>query len=330
MRYMPTMPTTPRLATLTTLATLAALAIPLAPLAVSLRGQSTTMIARPPNIIWLPNEAATGTELYHVVKLTGIPSAAVTAAMADTSGMVGICVSGCGLAAASATASIANWGNTYCTFDGGSTAGHYYILSPFTNGHCTDSGAAYPTTGQVLGRVLQSNVGPGVYPVLLFGPDIQAAPALPAGIPSWNKYAVLKIANGVNGCASANGCWQVNGVLGAAAAAALSQDVILTVLVAQGHVTDYRIKVRTRCTGAATALTGLGLSTSNVLYRTRNYDIDQAVVPTAIATGPPTAAGSDSHGVREVVGSLLNTVNNIDQLVVGCAVDYWLLQGVLP
>jgi hypothetical protein len=122
----------------------------------------------------------------------------------------------------------------------------------------------------------------------------------------------------------------VNGVLEGVADAALTQDVILATLAAGGHVTDYRIKVGVRCTGATTALTGLGTVGTNTLYRTQNYNIDQAVSNTAIATGPPTAGGSDTHGGTELVASLVNTVNNVDQLVVGCAVDYWLLQGVLP
>ena len=156
------------------------------------------------------------------------------------------------------------------------------------------------------------------------------AQAQQQGLPTWFKYSLVKIANGVNGCASAGGCWQVNGVLGANAAAGLTQDVVLATLPAREHITDYRIKLATRCTGAATALTGLGTTGTNSLYRVLNYNIDQVVSNTAIATGPPTAGGSDTHASTNVVASLITTVNNIDQLVAGCAVDYWLLQGVLP
>jgi hypothetical protein len=299
-------------------------------LSLSLRAQSTTMVVRPPNIIWVANEAATGTTIYTLTKLTGAPSTAIVTTAGDTLGAVGICVSGCGLAAASATASIANWGNTSCVFDGATTAGHYFGISAAVAGNCADAGAAYPIVGQVLGRVLSTNGAGGTYPVILFGPEMQASAPVPAGVPSWSRYAMVKIANGVNGCASANGCWQVNGVLGAAAAAGLTQDVVLFVLPARGHITDYRIKLAVRCTGAATALTGFGTIGTNTLYRAQNYDIDTAVGNTNIANGPPTGAGSDTHGVTEVVGSLINTVNNIDQLVAGCAVDYWALWGTLP
>ena len=169
---------------------------------------------------------------------------------------------------------------------------------------------------------------------------LAAAPLLAQqqGLPTWRKYSLVAIANGVNGCGNPNGCWQVNGVLGANKVADLGQDVILQTvpghaLPARAHVTDYRIKLATRCTGAATALSGLGTSAPkggvNTLYRAIDYNIDQAVADTAIATGPPTVSGSDTHASIDVCASLATTVNNIDQLVAGCAVDYWILWGVL-
>jgi len=288
-------------------------------------------IVRPPNIIWVSNEAATGTTINKLAKLTGAPSTAIVTTAGDTGGAVGICVSGCGVAAASARASIANWGNTSCVFDAAVVAGHYFGISGAVAGNCADVGAAYPAAGQVLGRVLATG-GAGTYPVVLFGPDIQAPGGLPPlpSVPNWTKYALVKIANGVGGCANADGCWQVNGVLGANAAAALTQDVTLGVVAARTHVTDYRIKVGVQCTGAATALTGLGTTGTATLYRAVNYNIDQVVAATAIVNGPPTAGGADTHAATNLVASLVNTVNNIDQLIAGCAVDFWMLQGVLP
>ena len=104
----------------------------------------------------------------------------------------------------------------------------------------------------------------------------------------------------------------------------------LVALAGRGNVTDYRIKVGVRCTGATTALTGLGTTGTNSLYRALNYNIDQVVGDTAIATGPPTGGGNDTHAATNVVASLVTTVNNVDALVTGCGVDFWLLQGVLP
>lgn len=141
---------------------------------------NATEIVRPPNVIWVANEAGTGTTANKLVKLTGAPSTGIVTTAGDTSGAVGICVSGCGAAAASARASIANWGNTSCVFDGATTAGHYFGISAGVAGSCTDAGAAYPAAGQILGRVLSTNGGAGTYAVVLFGPDIQASTPAPA------------------------------------------------------------------------------------------------------------------------------------------------------
>ena len=150
------------------------------------------------------------------------------------------------------------------------------------------------------------------------------------GLPTWRKYALVKIANGVNGCASANGCWQVNGVLGAAASAALTQDVTLATLPARAHVTDWAIKTAVVCTGATTANTGLGVAGSTTLYRAQTYDIAAAVSNTNLATGPTAGAGAYTNASVNLVASLIATVANVDQLVAGCAVDFHVLWGVKP
>lgn len=292
--------------------------------AAALWGQSATMILRPPNTILVANEAATGTATNKLVKLTGAPSTGIVTMAGDRDGAVGVCVSGCGVAGASARASIAAWGNVSCVFDGATTAGNYVGISAAVAGDCTDLGASYPAAIQVLGRVLSTNVGAGTYPVALNSTITGSA------VPVWVKYALVAIANGVNGCANAAGCWQVNGVLGANKTAGFTQDVVLVALPARAHVTDYRIKVAVRCTGATTALTGLGTTGTNSLYRTLNYNLDQAVAATAIANGPPTAGGSDTHAATNLIASLITTVANVNQLVAGCAVDYWALWGVLP
>ena len=149
--------------------TLAVLVVLLYACAVWVRGSE---IVRPPNIIWVANEAGTGTTLNKLVRLTGAPATGIVASAGDKIGVVGICASGCGLAAASATASIANWGNTSCVFDGATTAGNYVGISATAAGSCTDLGAAYPDAGQVIGRVLSTNGGGGTYPIVLFSADV--------------------------------------------------------------------------------------------------------------------------------------------------------------
>jgi len=155
--------------------------------------------------------------------------------------------------------------------------------------------------------------------------------AAPGGsVPAWKKYSLLAIANGVNGCANASGCWQVNGVLGADKAAALIQDVVLFQLPGSGKISDWRIKTSTACTGTATANTGLGTAANNVLFRAQAYDIQAAPAATNLTEGPTAGAGSGTSAAINIVASLITTVNNVDQLVTGCAVDFWVLYSVLP
>jgi len=122
-----------------------------------------------------PNSTATGTILNKLAKLTGAPSTAVITSLSDTGGALGPVVSGAGT---SGTAQVARLGQAYCVFDGATTAGDYVSISSTTSGDCHDGGSAYPTSGQVLGRVLASNAAGGTYVMQLFGPEIQASSGL--------------------------------------------------------------------------------------------------------------------------------------------------------
>jgi lysophospholipase L1-like esterase len=128
--------------------------------------------------LFLSNAATTGTTLYKLTKLTGAPSAAVIAATSDTGGALGITVAGAGT---TLTAVIQSSGNTSCVFDGATTAGHYVQISNSVAGDCHDSGASFPTSGQVIGRLLTTNASAGTYGVQLFGPEVQAAAASGSG-----------------------------------------------------------------------------------------------------------------------------------------------------
>jgi hypothetical protein len=150
--------------------------------------------------------------------------------------------------------------------------------------------------------------------------------------PQWAKYTLTAISNGTNGCVNANGCWQVNGVRGANKAAALTQNVTLFVLPANGHVVAYRIKTATACTGPTTLVTGLGTTGSTGLYLAASpgYNLKTAVSATNVTTGAPSAVGSDTAASTSIVASLTATVSNVDQTVAGCSADFHLLWGVLP
>ena len=119
------------------------------------------------NPISVANEAGTGTTVSTLTKLTGAPSTGIIAATTDSIGVIGICISGCGI---TGSALIQTSGLAACVFDGATTAGDYVQISSGTAGNCHDTGAAtYPGgSGQVMGRVLSTNGGGGTYTIILF------------------------------------------------------------------------------------------------------------------------------------------------------------------
>jgi hypothetical protein len=110
----------------------------------------------------IPNAAMTGTTVSKLAKLTGAPSKAVISGAGDTGGAIGIVDSGAGT---TGSAVIQEAGQHGCVFDGATTAGHYVQISASVAGDCTDAGATYPTSGQVIGIVLSTNGGGGTYTV---------------------------------------------------------------------------------------------------------------------------------------------------------------------
>ncbi len=130
--------------------------------------------ATPVPAITITNASSTGTTLNKLVKLTGAPSTAVIAATTDTSGIIGICGGNCGT---SGGATILESGTASCIFDGATTANHFVQISSSTTGDCHDGGATFPSTGQVIGRVLTTNAAGGTYTVLLFSPDVASTAA---------------------------------------------------------------------------------------------------------------------------------------------------------
>ena len=121
----------------------------------------------------ISNAASTGTTVNTLTKLTGAPSTAVISAITDTGGAVGITTAGAGT---TGTATITTAGKISCAFDGATTAGDYVQISSSTAGNCHDTGAVtYPTSGQVLGRVLSTNGSGGTYVLDLFPSEIGAS-----------------------------------------------------------------------------------------------------------------------------------------------------------
>lgn len=123
----------------------------------------------PGTYICVPNANPVGTVTTLLTKLINSPSQATSAALTDTSGIVGITV---GAAGNNGTAIIQQSGIATCTFDGATTAGDYVQISSTAQANCHDAGATYPAGGQVMGRVLSTNGGGGAYQMALFGPEI--------------------------------------------------------------------------------------------------------------------------------------------------------------
>src|SRR5262249_55922563 len=131
-------------------------------------GTSAWLDANP--TITVANEGSTGTLANGLAKLTGSPSMAIRTSTSDTGGAIGIVTAGAGT---SSNATIQVAGIASCVFSGGTTAGNYAVISDATAGNCKDGGSTYPTSGQVIGRVLGTSGGPGTYPILLFAPEIR-------------------------------------------------------------------------------------------------------------------------------------------------------------
>ena len=125
-----------------------------------------------PTII-VANDAVTGTTTSTLTKFNGLTSStAIIAATTDTGGVVGITTSGAGT---SGNATVAIAGLVNCVFDGATTVNDYVQISSSTNGDCTDAGSTYPTSHQVIGRVMSTNVTAGTYQIDLFPAEIRAS-----------------------------------------------------------------------------------------------------------------------------------------------------------
>lgn len=138
------------------------------------------------------NEGTTGTTLNKLAKLTGAPGTAIISATSDTAGVVGVVVDGAGT---TGNAQIARNGQAACAFDAATTAGDYVQISSTIAGDCHDFGTAYPTAGQVLGRVLSTNAVAGNYGMLIGG-EIQAPNSNTAVSSVFGRTGVVVAASG--------------------------------------------------------------------------------------------------------------------------------------
>lgn len=131
----------------------------------------TTSSGSAQTAITVANAGTTGTTINTLTKLTGTPSTAVISSANDTGGAIGVTTAGAGT---TGSATITYMGVVACVFDGATVAGDYVQISATTAGNCHDSGSlSYPTSGQVIGRVLSTNSSGGTYNLELFPPEIK-------------------------------------------------------------------------------------------------------------------------------------------------------------
>ena len=116
------------------------------------------------------NAGTTGTTLNKLAKLTGTPSTATITNTSDTAGAMGVVIAGAGITGAT---TIQTYGMVNAIFDGATTAGDYVQISTTAAGSVHDSGTSYPSSGQVLGRVLSTNGSGGTYQMFLFATDVR-------------------------------------------------------------------------------------------------------------------------------------------------------------
>lgn len=110
--------------------------------------------------------SATGTTLNTLTKVVvngGVPQAQIVATT-DTSGAVGITTLGNGT---SGTAIVTRSGIAPCVFDNTTVAGDFVQIASGVAGNCHDVGATRPTSGQIIGVVIQTGGAAGTYNVLL-------------------------------------------------------------------------------------------------------------------------------------------------------------------
>ena len=153
--------------------------------------------------ITVANAGTTGTTLNTITKLTGAPSTAVIAATTDTGGAIGITTAGAGT---TGSATVQLDGLVNCVFPGATTAGDYVQISSGTAGNCADAGATYPTSGQVIGRVLSTNAAGGTYQINLFPAEIKAASS--GGSGAWTNITASVTPTG---CSTSSGHCDVSG-----------------------------------------------------------------------------------------------------------------------
>ena len=126
-------------------------------------------------VVEVANSGSPGTTVNKLVKIPAGVASVLTTSAADVISAIGVVVGGAGT---TGSAQIGVLGRFPCLFDNTATAaGDFITPSSVTAATCHDAGAAYPSTGEVMGQVLSTNGACGSPPcgpyTVLFGtPDV--------------------------------------------------------------------------------------------------------------------------------------------------------------
>jgi hypothetical protein len=131
--------------------------------------------------------------------------------------------------------------------------------------------------------------------------------------------------------ATALGCFQVGSGTPVAAAAALTQDIVLFQLPAKGEVSRGRIESSVAATGPTTSVATVGVAGNNHLFLDSGsaYDLMASVSDTNLTTFTP-LVGSSTAAAVNVVLNVTTTVQNVSAIAAGTSLYVWLLWAVLP
>lgn len=149
----------------------------------------------------------------------------------------------------------------------------------------------------------------------------------------WRKYTLTAIANTVLGCASVNGCWSINGTLGAIKnGAGLTQQIAIFTMPTNAYVSAFKAKTAVAFTGSTTTvLSDVGNATSGSAYATGlTYNLKSAVSDANLLNPVFTAVGNNTVASQAFTITITNTVDNINTIAAGSSVVLWVKWEQIP
>lgn len=147
----------------------------------------------------------------------------------------------------------------------------------------------------------------------------------------WKKYPIVKVANGVSGCATAKGCWLKPDGTTVAAETATTQVITWLTSTANTELQRARWKTVTACAGlTAITLTDLGTTAgAGEFFTGGTYNLKTAVSATNLIWPTLLTPGATAASTAWTV-TLSAGAENVDDVTNGCAFDIHAKWAVLP